>query len=298
MAVTLDGGKTTISAQINVFSHHIQFSNMEPLFKRALLEYCVRFVDYDKTFIPGRGYVNTPKRVFAASTEDRQQLRFHLHVYSEVMEFLKLRGFKEDKMHIVQMPMTTGKPVAYKVLPKFVPYEYQIPIISYMSAIGHSKVITLQTGKGKAQRLSAAIKVPGGWSTMGKMEVGTDIIAADGTTTKVTGVFPQGKKQLYKITFADGRSTEACAEHLWRVYYINTQPHKRWRTVNTLEMLRLISMPNPRVYVPLLESEQNVDEQLPIAPYTLGALLGDGSLSSTSISISSGDPELFDNINK
>ena len=41
---------------------------------------------------------------------------------------------------------------------------------------------------------------------MGQMEVGTKVIAADGSITEVTGVFPQGEKQIYKFTFYDGRT--------------------------------------------------------------------------------------------
>ena len=49
---------------------------------------------------------------------------------------------------------------------------------------------------------------------MGDMSVGDEIIAKDGSTTFVTGVYPQEKKQLYKVTFVDGREIECCGEHL------------------------------------------------------------------------------------
>ena len=41
-------------------------------------------------------------------------------------------------------------------------------------------MVTGPNGCGKAQPISSFIKVPDGWSTMGKMKVGTDIIAKDG----------------------------------------------------------------------------------------------------------------------
>ena len=56
-------------------------------------------------------------------------------------------------------------------------------------------------GSGKAQPLDASIRVPSGWANMGSMKVGTDVIAKDGTTTKVTGVFPKGQKEIFKVTF-------------------------------------------------------------------------------------------------
>lgn len=74
-------------------------------------------------------------------------------------------------------------------------------------------------GTGKAQPLTSKILTPGGWTLMGDIEVGDVIIAADGSNTTVTGVFPQGEKEIYEIKFHDGSSTRACGEHLWNVWY-------------------------------------------------------------------------------
>ena len=73
-------------------------------------------------------------------------------------------------------------------------------------------------GSGKLQPLDSFIKVPQGWRLMGDMKIGDDIIAWDGTTSKVNGVYPHGFKDIYKLTFSDGRSAEAGGEHLWKVY--------------------------------------------------------------------------------
>jgi len=53
---------------------------------------------------------------------------------------------------------------------------------------------------------------------MGDVRVGDVITAKDGSPTTVTEVYPQGKVQLYKVEFADGRSVECCAEHLWESF--------------------------------------------------------------------------------
>ena len=52
---------------------------------------------------------------------------------------------------------------------------------------------------------------------MGDIKVGDLATAPDGTTTTIIGVYPQGRKPIYRITFEDGRSTDCCDEHLWKV---------------------------------------------------------------------------------
>lgn len=56
---------------------------------------------------------------------------------------------------------------------------------------------------------------------------GDKIIAGDGYPTVVTGVFPQGVVDLYKITFSDKREIVCCDEHLWKVF-----DGKTWNVLN------------------------------------------------------------------
>ena len=56
----------------------------------------------------------------------------------------------------------------------------------------------------------------------------------DGKPTKVTGVYPQGKKQIYEVHLSDGRTVEAADEHLWSVYQAG---RKGLQTLNTAAIL-------------------------------------------------------------
>jgi hypothetical protein len=49
--------------------------------------------------------------------------------------------------------------------------------------------------------------------------VGDIITSHQGTASTVTGVFPQGRKQVFKITLEDGRTVRATADHLWIALY-------------------------------------------------------------------------------
>lgn len=74
------------------------------------------------------------------------------------------------------------------------------------------------TGAGKAQPLDARVQTPSGFIRMGDIEVGQTVSTPDGSSAVVKGVYPQGEVDIVAFRFTDGRTTEACTEHLWTVY--------------------------------------------------------------------------------
>ena len=123
-------------------------------------------------------------------------------------------------------------------------------------------------GTGKAQPLTAKIKIPGGWTTMGDIQVGDKVTSPDGNTANVVGLFPQGIKQTYAITLYDGRTTLACAEHLWEIFLDNKPA-----VINTLELLKLRYHGSVMPYIRLPKHEIMDDVELPIDPFQLGTML-------------------------
>ena len=65
------------------------------------------------------------------------------------------------------------------------------------------------------QPLDAKILTPFGWSTMGEMKIGSEVITEEGISAEVLGVYDQGVKDIYQVKTTDGRVTECCADHLW-----------------------------------------------------------------------------------
>lgn len=72
-------------------------------------------------------------------------------------------------------------------------------------------------GVGKAQPLHCRVLVPGGWKTMGEIKVGDMITTPKGHTARVGGVYDQGMRPVYKLTFQDGRTALCDENHLWKV---------------------------------------------------------------------------------
>lgn len=73
------------------------------------------------------------------------------------------------------------------------------------------------TGTGKAQPDSTMIPTPTGYTRLDHLNVGDEVFNRYGKPVKILGVFPQGEKDVYEVTFTDGRSTKCCPEHLWSI---------------------------------------------------------------------------------
>lgn len=158
-------------------------------------------------------------------------------------------------------------------------FVYQNELVEFALRDDIQTVVEVQTGRGKASPLSEPLLTPTGWRLMGDIKVGDEVIGRNGYPTTVTGVFPQPNDlDIYEVTTYDGRKCRVCGEHLWMSFYCNTTKKQRWRVRDTLEIKRLISLPNPRVYIPLPEPVHfnPIQDPLPIDPYVLGVSIGDG----------------------
>lgn len=156
-------------------------------------------------------------------------------------------------------------------------------------------------GTGKAQPLYAKVLTPSGWTTIGSLKIGDDILTPNGTITKVVGVYPQGKKDIFEITFSDGAKTKACAEHLWECYVPRLKHRKSYAkdkvvisTADIKDFLKLKSngANNGNISIDLISPYNTSDVCLPLNPYLLGVLLGDGGLTNK-VNITSIDDELI-----
>lgn len=148
----------------------------------------------------------------------------------------------------------------------------------------NSFILADDMGLGKLASLSEPILTPSGWSTMGQIRVGDQVISVDGTPTTVVGVFPQGVQEIVRVTFSDGSWTECGWEHLWEV---NTPVRKNRGNEPLVKTIRELvdaglhdGAGNRKWFIPMVSPiEFDGTEDLPIDPYTLGALIGDGGLS-------------------
>jgi phosphate starvation-inducible PhoH-like protein len=171
--------------------------------------------------------------------------------------------------------------------------------IPKLMAAGTIEVAPLAYMRGRAQPLTAGVLTPEGWRRIGELRVGDLVVGSDGLPTPVLGVYPQGRRPVYRVTTSDGASTLACGEHLWTVRTPDDRSHGRgWRVVQTQEMIG--NLRRGRVYryeLPLVDPVEFVPQDVPIDAYALGLLLGDGCLTtSTTPMFSTADEELADRL--
>lgn len=162
------------------------------------------------------------------------------------------------------------------------PYQHQAVDKLVEGALKGPCAVSLATGLGKAQPLSELVLTSSGWRQIGSLVAGDDVIGADGRPTLVTGVYPQGPRPVSLVVCSDGASVLADMDHLWSVT-TDSQSSRNgpWRTMTTRQIKDSVQYPSGRVRwrIPLVEVQgEQVD--LPIDPYVLGVLIGDGCLAS------------------
>lgn len=150
------------------------------------------------------------------------------------------------------------------------------------------------------QPLDAKILTPDGWTTMGEINIGDLVIGRDGKPTKVLKIFPKGKKMVYKVSTTDGRSTECCEDHLWLTTTAENRKRKCEGSIkSTKQMMETLFTNKGKInhHIPRNEAVEFNDKKLPISPYLLGVILGDGS-AIDSVSIGNMDLELVGKTNE
>ncbi|MFJ4501406.1 PhoH family protein [Streptomyces sp. NPDC088864] len=168
--------------------------------------------------------------------------------------------------------------------------------IPRLMAAGTIEVAPLAYMRGRAQPVFTNVLTPDGWRPIGTLEVGDLVIGSDGAPTPVLGVYPQGEKDIYRISAQDGSWTLCCGDHLWTVRTASDKRRdKPWRVLETKEMIGNLRAGHARRYeLPMLTAPVSFPaREVPMDPYALGLLLGDGCLTgSTTPSFATEDPEL------
>lgn len=163
-------------------------------------------------------------------------------------------------------------------------------------------------GAGKAGALDSKLLTPKGWILMGDVRVGDYVITQSGKPTRVEAIYPQGEKEIFKVTFSDGSSTECCDEHLWLTWNYSERGYaqrakklgKNWASampkVRPLSEIRE-TLVAPHLgaknhSIPMVEAVEFEPQAIPLDPYLLGALIGDGNFTHNTVKFTKPDREL------
>jgi replicative DNA helicase len=87
---------------------------------------------------------------------------------------------------------------------------------------GQMIVVAARPAVGKALALDTPLPTPSGWTTMGDVAVGDELIAADGTPTRIVAATEvMTDRPCYEVEFDDGTVIVADAWHEWAVGPVN-----------------------------------------------------------------------------
>jgi phosphate starvation-inducible PhoH-like protein len=150
--------------------------------------------------------------------------------------------------------------------------------------------------RGRAHPIATPVLTPDGFRPIGDLTVGDLVIGSNGEPTPVIGVYPQGEKDIYRVTAQDGASTLASGDHLWAVATRDDRRRgKPLRVLTTRDMIGNLRAGHYHRYeLPLHSAPVRFPyREVPMDPYALGLLLGDGCLTgATTPSFATEDPEL------
>jgi superfamily II DNA or RNA helicase len=179
--------------------------------------------------------------------------------------------------------------------------DYQrrgLDFLSYLSSFRFGGILADDMGVGKACPLHCRVITPTGLGRFGDLQVGEAVMGRDGFAHRVVGVYPQGVLPAYRITFSDGSSTLCSDDHLWAV---NSAVRKKRgspdRVLTTKEIRSCLrdAAGNARHYIPIAAPMHfGQTPALPLDPYLLGCLLGDGGLTQSQVRFTSADQQILD----
>lgn len=155
------------------------------------------------------------------------------------------------------------------------------------------------SGIGKALPNSTLIPTPSGWKEVGSVKVGDYLFDAFGKPTQVLGVYPQGKKEVFELTFEDGRTAKSSKDHLWSYNTCGQGKKSKEQRIfytHTLEEISRKELQGSggeyRVLMPMNYAVEYERKDFHIPPYIFGLALGRQHHSNKSFQYSSEDSEL------
>lgn len=179
-------------------------------------------------------------------------------------------------------------------------------------------LIVMARKNGKALSLDTEIPTPEGWKPMADIHPGDYVFGQDGKPAKVLFESDVFDKPMYLVTFEDGATIKASADHVWTVttrggretfkrrkLQKGANKSKRvyreggWFEITTAEMAGdvccVTNTKEGRTYkrckyrVPSVKPVEYPQKELPVDPYTLGYWLGDGSKKEPMVVVSDKD---------
>jgi len=172
---------------------------------------------------------------------------------------------------------------------------YMKEIMDVLSAHDPTKEIVFQKCSQIGAPLALDIKVatPVGFKTIGEIKEGDEVFGVSGEAKRVIGVSEIFENdECYLVTF-DDRSTVRCdGRHLWTIEEDSFRGRFTEKTLSTADIFKAYKSGNRNRYrIGIASYLKCSAKEFEIAPYALGAWLGDGNRNSNRLTVFRDDAE-------
>jgi hypothetical protein len=154
----------------------------------------------------------------------------------------------------------------------------------YMDRIGKTRAVESSPEKAAGLAIATRVLTPTGWVRVGDMSVGDQVVGADGLPAQVRAVHHHGPQPAFSLSIADGAVITAAGGQPWAVEVgKGQQRRRRFLSTADIRLLRQRGITVRLVKTAPVEFRKRLT--LPVQPYLLGVLLGDGCLSGKSVKL-------------
>lgn len=174
--------------------------------------------------------------------------------------------------------------------------------VELMSSVGANRRTAVRSGHGtgKGLPLDTPIPTPTGWTVMGALQPGDQVLDESGLPCTVLTVSEIHERPCYRVTLTDGFSLITDDQHLWSTLTLPNRKILRrrygnpddWRTywdhaalITTADMARTVMTAGDQRQhaIPVTAPLQLPEQEFAVHPYVLGVWLGDGHTDSAHI---------------
>ena len=168
------------------------------------------------------------------------------------------------------------------------------------------------SGKGLGKLHSISSKIPmfyGGFKNAGDIRPGDVVIGSDGKPTTILMIHPHENMKINKMVFSGGLVANVGDDHLWNVWKRSARPMKTMSTSEIKKYLEVIDNKREnggkskkcvptvgRPFIQMCEPVQYEKRELPIDPWFLGVMIGDGILTDSTPRLSNPEEDIVNRV--
>lgn len=167
------------------------------------------------------------------------------------------------------------------------------------SGTARSLIVCGLGGVGKSLFWGTKVPILGGYTEIGKLEVGDEVYTASGKLTKVIAKYEHKDKELYEVKLNDGTSFKCDKD---QIFHVEIMAHEGSHGIHNMTFTELEAYlrkyPKRYATIPYCDPIEFAAAELPVDPYFLGLLIGDGCITSSTPMLTNVDPDIITGVHK